>query len=180
LSNDPSENTGDKFRKQITDLINLFALLGASGRACGGGGDGIPVDRPPDRAEFAVEGADLFLCATGLEKLRETRTIVSEFGGRTELTAADVSEPDEVERLFDAAVSAFGRIDIVVNNAGIYKPARFLDYTPEVFDRIMRVNTYGVFHVMQRAVRHMLDNGAGMIVNITSTAGKWESPNQSA
>lgn len=130
--------------------------------------------------EFAVEGADLFLCATGSEKLRKTRTIVSEFGGRTELAAADVSEPDEMERLFDAAVSAFGRIDIVVNNAGVYKPAKFLDYTPEVFDRIMRVNTYGVFHVMQRAVRHMLDNGVGMIVNITSTAGKWESPNQSA
>ncbi len=122
--------------------------------------------------QFAAEGADLFLCATRMEKLQETRTSVSAFGGRAELAVADVSEPDEVERLFDAAVSAFGRIDIVVNNAGIYKAARFVDYTPEVFDRIMRVNTYGVFHVMRRAVRHMLDNGSGKIVNIASTAAK--------
>ena len=75
-------------------------------------------------------------------------------------------------------IDRIGGMDVLVNNAGIYKAARFIDYTPEDFDTVMQVNTYSVFHAMQFALRHMKAAGRGKIVNIASTAGKWESMNQ--
>ena len=81
---------------------------------------------------------------------------------------------------FAAALQALGGIDILVNNAGVYKAARLVDTTAEDFDRIMQVNVYGVFHVLQRVLRHMQERGRGKVINIASTAGKWGSMNQSA
>jgi meso-butanediol dehydrogenase/(S,S)-butanediol dehydrogenase/diacetyl reductase len=82
--------------------------------------------------------------------------------------------------MVDAALAAFGDIDILVNNAGVYKAARLVDYSAEDFDRIMQVNVYGAFHVMQLVLRHMQARQRGKVVNIASTAGKWGSMNQSA
>jgi len=78
------------------------------------------------------------------------------------------------------AVKTMGRIDVLVNNAGIYKAARLVDYTPEDFDRIMKVNLYDAFNVMQLVLRHMQARKSGKVVNIASSAGKWMSMNQSA
>ncbi len=129
---------------------------------------------------YAAEGADLFLTATRRSTLDETRALAEHQGARAVLHTADVSDRAAVTAMIDAALSAFGRIDVLVNNAGIYKAARLVDYTPEDFDRIMQVNLYGAFHVMQLVLRHMLARGRGKIVNIASTAGKWASMNQSA
>jgi meso-butanediol dehydrogenase/(S,S)-butanediol dehydrogenase/diacetyl reductase len=130
---------------------------------------------------YAAEGADLFLTATSMGKLEETRDLVAGHGGRVFLHTADVSDRDQVEAMIKSAVAAMGGIDIAVNNAGVYKAARFVDYTADEFDQVMKVNAYGVFHVMQFVLRHMLERGAGgKIVNVASTAGKWESMNQSA
>ena len=79
-----------------------------------------------------------------------------------------------------AAIAARGRIDVLVNNARVYKAARVTDYTLADFDRVMQVNLYGAFHVMQLVLRHMQANRAGKVVNIASTAGKGGSMNQSA
>ena len=129
---------------------------------------------------FAREGADLFLSATARTNLAEIEAHVGAAGRRVATGAVDVADEASVEALFAAAVEAFGGIDIVVNNAGIYTGKPFTEYTAAEFDRVMRVNAYGTFHVMQRALRHMQDRGRGKIVNIASTAGKWESPNQAA
>lgn len=129
---------------------------------------------------FAEEGADLFLVATGLPQLEAVRESVAGHGGRVTTYAADVAQRDQVETMIAAAVQAMGGLDVLVNNAGIYKAARFVDYTPEDFDRVQQVNTYGVFHAMQFALRHMAGASGGKIVNVASTAGKWESMNQGA
>lgn len=129
---------------------------------------------------YAEEGADLFLVATGLPQLEPVREAVAAQGGRITLYAADVSDRDQVETMIAAAAQSMGGLDVLVNNAGIYKAARFIDYTPEDFDRVQKVNTYGVFHAMQFALRHMQAAGGGKIVNVASTAGKWESMNQGA
>ena len=129
---------------------------------------------------FAREGADLFLSATARANLADVEAQVAATGRRVAVGAADVADAAAVEALFAAALEAFGRIDIVVNNAGVYIGKPLVDYTVAEFDRVMQVNTYGVFHVMQRALRHMQTLGRGKIVNIASTAGKWESPNQAA
>ena len=128
--------------------------------------------------QYAAEGADLFLVATGLSQLEATRDTALKHGGKVATHATDVSDRDAVETMISACVDQIGGLDVLVNNAGIYKAARFIDYTPEDFDEVMQVNTYSVFHTMQFALRHMQAAGGGKIVNIASTAGKWESMNQ--
>jgi|YNPNPStandDraft_1061719.scaffolds.fasta_scaffold00247_31 meso-butanediol dehydrogenase/(S,S)-butanediol dehydrogenase/diacetyl reductase len=129
---------------------------------------------------FAQEGADLFLCATRLETLQETRRLASGAGRKVELYPLDIADRDAVEKMVERAIAALGGIDILVNNAGVYKPSRFVDYSYEDFDRIMKVNIYGPFVLTQLVLRHMLERKKGKVVNIASTAGKWASMNQSA
>jgi len=129
---------------------------------------------------YAEEGADLFLVATNRAKLEETKTIAEARGAKVVVHAVDVSDRSAVEAMLAAAIEAFDGIDVLVNNAGVYKAARLVDTTPEDFDRIMKVNLYGAFHVMQLVLRHMQARGRGKVINIASTAGKWMSMNQSA
>lgn len=67
-----------------------------------------------------------------------------------------------------------------MNNAGVYKSAAFLQLEPEDFERLFQTNVMGCVHLMQAVIPHMVAQGAGRIVNIASTAGKWGSVNQSA
>ena len=127
---------------------------------------------------FAAEGAHLFLTATNLEKLEETRELCADSGVDLRCHGADVSDPGAAEAMFDAAAGWLDGLDIVVNNAGIYIGKPFVDYDLADLDQVMKVNVYAVFQLTQLAVRHMLRRGSGKIVNIASTAGKWESPNQ--
>lgn len=129
---------------------------------------------------YARGGADLFLTATSEANLADTQKAVAGHGGQVVCHGAEISDEAEVDAMFAAAVDALGQVDIVVNNAGVYVGRPFAEYTANEFDSVMKVNVYGVFHVMQRALRHMQEKGAGKIVNIASTAGKWESPNQAA
>ncbi len=129
---------------------------------------------------YAEEGAQLCITATDRAKLEETRALAAAQGAQVAVHVADVSDRAAVAGLVEAALGALGRIDVLVNNAGIYRAARLVDTTPEDFDRIMQVNLYGAFHVMQIVLRHMQSRGRGKVVNIASTAGKWGSMNQSA
>jgi 3-hydroxybutyrate dehydrogenase len=129
---------------------------------------------------FAREGADLLLAATSEEGLKQVATPLRSYGARVETAAVDVSNRRACFELVRHAVAAFGRLDVLVNNAGIYIARGFLDYSYEEFERIQQVNLHSVFHVMQAALPHMIDNGYGKIINVVSTAGKWASRNQSA
>ncbi len=127
---------------------------------------------------YAAEGANLFLTATNLAKLDETRALLAEDAVDVRCHAADVSDPESVEAMFKTAVEWRGGLDILVNNAGIYIGKPFLKYSLDDLDRVMKVNLNAVFQLTQLAIGHMRERGAGKIVNIASTAGKWESPNQ--
>lgn len=129
---------------------------------------------------YAEEGADLFLTATNRESLEQTQALAQVHGGRVLLHCADVADRAAVQAMVAEAVAAYGRIDTLVNNAGVYHAARLVDITPEDFDRVMQVNVYGAFHVLQLVLRQMQSQASGKVVNIASTAGKWASPNQSA
>ena len=85
---------------------------------------------------------------------------------------ADVTVAAQVQRIFDAAATAFGRVDVLVNNAGAYPFARFLDITEAEWDRVLALNLTSVFLCSQAALRLMLPRGSGKIVNIASVAGR--------
>ncbi len=129
---------------------------------------------------YADEGATLCLAATTLDGLAETRSQAEARGAEVVALAVDVADRTAVQSMVDTMVARLGGIDVLVNNAGVYHAATLLDTAPEDFDRVMQVNLYGAFHVLQLSLRQMRDQGAGKVVNIASTAGKGGSMNQSA
>lgn len=99
----------------------------------------------------------------------EVVTAAEKVGAKAILVQADVSRVDEIERLFAEALTAFGKVDIVVANAGIEKVnLPVVDVTEEDFDLLFRVNTKGPYFVMQAAARHIRDGGR--IINIASSS----------
>ena len=90
---------------------------------------------------------------------------------------ADVSKVAELQKLVDAAVKAFGRLDIMVNNAGIETRTGVLDTTEQQYDRVMDINLKSAFFGTQIAARQMLQQGdGGRIVNVTSVHEDWPMP----
>jgi NAD(P)-dependent dehydrogenase (short-subunit alcohol dehydrogenase family) len=83
--------------------------------------------------------------------------------------AGDIADPDTAQRIVEAAVEHFGRIDTLNNNAGIYIGKPFTDYTLEDFNALIAVNLAGFFHITTRAVAQMVDRGRGHIVNVSTT-----------
>jgi NAD(P)-dependent dehydrogenase (short-subunit alcohol dehydrogenase family) len=83
--------------------------------------------------------------------------------------SGDISEAQTAERLVESALDRFGRIDSLVNNAGIYIGKPFTEYTLEDYAAVTAVNLTGFFHITQRAIRQMLDQGAGHVVNVSTS-----------
>jgi NAD(P)-dependent dehydrogenase (short-subunit alcohol dehydrogenase family) len=83
--------------------------------------------------------------------------------------AGDIADPGTAQRVVDEAITRFGRIDTLINNAGIYIGKSFTDYTLEDFDALIGVNLAGFFHITTRTIKHMLDRGRGHIVNVSTT-----------
>jgi NAD(P)-dependent dehydrogenase (short-subunit alcohol dehydrogenase family) len=83
--------------------------------------------------------------------------------------AGDISEPETARRVAEQALSRFGRIDSLVNNAGIFIGKRFTDYTDADFKNMLAVNLAGFFHITQASIPVMERQGAGHVVNITTS-----------
>jgi glucose 1-dehydrogenase len=119
---------------------------------------------------FAREGASVVVDYVGTpETPRQSEAEILSFGGKTIAVAADVSRADEVQNLIERTVKEFGRIDIVINNAGIEKKAAFVDFPLEDLQKILAVNLIGPFLMSQAAARQMIRQGqGGRIINISS------------
>ena len=85
------------------------------------------------------------------------------------LVDGDIASPQTAERVVGAAVERFGRIDTLVNNAGIFIAKPFVDYSEADFSAIVAVNLAGFFHITQKAISEMLRAGSGHVVNVTAT-----------
>jgi len=81
----------------------------------------------------------------------------------------DIADPATAERVIAAALERFGRVDTVVNNAGVFVAKPFTDYTPEDYAAVAGINLSGFFHLTQLAVPHLLAQGGGHIVNVTTS-----------
>lgn len=120
---------------------------------------------------FASEGASLALVSNDVSELEQTCAALSAEGTPAVALAADVSDPEQVDRAVQAAIDRFGRIDVLVNNAGIAWEEPFLDITSENWKKIIDVNLNGMFWVAQRVAKEMAKQGGGAIVNMASTNG---------
>jgi len=83
--------------------------------------------------------------------------------------AGDIADPTTAERVVQQALERFGRIDTLVNNAGVFLAKPFTEYTAEDYAKVMAVNVDGFFHITQRAAAQMLKQGSGHIVSITTS-----------
>jgi NAD(P)-dependent dehydrogenase (short-subunit alcohol dehydrogenase family) len=81
----------------------------------------------------------------------------------------DIATADTAERVIREAIERFGRIDTLINNAGVFVSKRFTQYTDEDYDHVAGVNLGGFFHITRRAIEHMERLGGGHVVNITTT-----------
>ncbi len=102
----------------------------------------------------------------------ETVRLIAQEGGTAAVHVGDVSREADVARMVEETLARWGRIDLLVNNAGIEPSASILEMQPEVWDRVMAVNLRSVFLCTQAVGRVMRDQGSGVIVNISSIAGK--------
>jgi glucose 1-dehydrogenase len=106
---------------------------------------------------------------------------IAKLGSQSIGVAADVSKLADLQKLIDAAVSRFGRVDIMVNNAGIETRTSVLDTTEAQYEAVMRVNLKSAFFATQIVARQMIkQGGGGRIINITSVHEDWPMPGNTA
>jgi len=119
---------------------------------------------------YAEAGSHLVICSRTRGELDKLAEEIRTHGVEALVVECDVTRHEQVQHLVDAAVERFGRIDVLVNNAGMTtkKPAE--DYLPEDWERIIAVNLNGVFFVAQAVGRQMLRQGGGRIINLSSIA----------
>ena len=129
---------------------------------------------------YAAEGANLCLIATHADRLAEVAASLRLGSDRLLTIGVDVRDRAASFQAVAQTQQHFGRVDVLVNNAGVYRARAFLDYTDEDFRDMLDVNLMGVLHFMQAVLPGMQMRRHGRIVNIASTAGKWGSRNQSA
>lgn len=121
---------------------------------------------------FAREGAALVLAARRIEKLEEVAKSCRLLGAEAVTVAADVSVEADCAKIISAAIENFGRVDVLVNNAGVVD--RHLPITrcsSEWYDEICRIDQTSVFYMSKEALKYMEPRGSGSIVNISSIGG---------
>lgn len=130
--------------------------------------------------EFARHGASLGLVARGRDRLESTRREVERLGGRAVVLAGDVADPETAEQIAEMTTSAFGPIDIWVNNAMASVYSKIVEMPPEEFKRVTEVTYLGYVYGTQAALRRMLPRDRGTIVQVGSSLAYRSIPWQSA
>ncbi len=150
----------------MSPLTNKVALVTG-----GGSGIGLAVVK-----SFLENGAKVVAAGRNLDKL-QSQTAALGPKDRLLLQATDVSDKAQVSALVKSATQRFGPIDILVNNAGAnIKNRTFRELTPEVWDQLIRINLDGAFYCIHAVFPSMVERKSGVIVNISSIAGKRASP----
>ncbi len=127
---------------------------------------------------LAREGADLAICARRPDPLQEAAEAIRRETGREVLAVpADVSQPEDVRRLAAAALDRFGRVDVLVTNAGGPPPGRFLDLTPQDWEAAVQLTLMSTVRLCYEIVPAMREQGGGSIVALTSVSVKQPLPN---
>ncbi len=129
---------------------------------------------------FAAKGASLIIADVNEPSAQKVATELQTFGaGKSLGLACDITNRSDVEKLMDKVVGEFGRIDVLVNNAGICPFIDIMEMRPETWDKTIDVNLTGAFHCTQLAARHMIHRGkGGRVIFITSLSEHVTGPSQ--
>lgn len=121
---------------------------------------------------LAKEGADVIVCGRTKEQVQRVAEEIAALGRRSLAVECDVSSLADVKRMFAQIAEEFGKLHILVNNAGIIRRGTIEDHSDEDWERVMGVNLRGTYYCCREALRFMKAQRYGRIINITSVAGK--------
>jgi NAD(P)-dependent dehydrogenase (short-subunit alcohol dehydrogenase family) len=152
----------------LFDLAGQVALVTGASRGLGRAMAGA----------LARAGASLALCARGEVDLASAREELRAAGARAETFPMDVLDPRSVEAAVEAALGCFGRIDILLNDAGVNVRKPVLEISPEEWDRVIDTNLKGYFLVARAVVPQMIARGRGKVINVSSILGGVGLPSQ--
>lgn len=128
---------------------------------------------------FAKQGSTLICAGTTEEKAKDVaHQLAKEFSVPTLGIGFDVSNPQECQKAMDTLITQYGRLDILINNAGITKDNLMLRMSEEEWDLVLRTNLYSAFYLTKPALRQMLRQKYGRIINMASVVGILGNPGQ--
>ena len=120
--------------------------------------------------EAAKQGANVVLAARNIERLNQVAEVCKSFGVESLAVQTDVSKKEDCQNLVQKAIEKFGKIDVLINNAGISMRALFNEMKIEVFEQVMNINFMGTMYCTHAAINHILKQ-KGSVVGISSIAG---------
>ena len=153
--------------KQMQDQVVLIT----------GGGSGIGRQAA---LLMAREGAQVVVAGRRENRLLETVAMIRAGGGRGDYRVMNMRDENSLDRAIADLLEVYGRIDVLVNNAGYSKEAPFLELSEETWQDILQVNLLAPVHCMRLVLPGMLERGSGAIVNVASAAGQRGLPNSTA
>ena len=129
---------------------------------------------------LAKEGANIIIASRNESEIKETMDKLKEMGSKSLAIQADVRSEEDVRRLISMTIDKCGRLDILINNAGVAYKKKLEDTTLEEYDQIMDTNLKGVFLCTKYAIPYIRESNNGKIINISSVGGLHGLPNFSA
>ena len=120
---------------------------------------------------FAKEGAKVAITGRTAEKLEEVCNEINEIGGKAIFKIGDVSKREDMDNVVNTAMNEFGKIDILINNAGVNKDALVTKMTKEQWNGVIEVDLTGAFNCIQAVADLMIKQGSGVIINASSISG---------
>jgi NAD(P)-dependent dehydrogenase (short-subunit alcohol dehydrogenase family) len=150
--------------KSPAELFSLkgkvAVVIGGTGELCGAMAEG-----------FAAAGATVAIVGRDAAKAKVRLDKISKDGGKSEFFPCDTTSKAGLQKLLADVIAKFGRVDILVNGAGVNSPTPFFDITEEEFEKIITVNLKGLLLACQIFGKHMVEQKSGSIVNLGSASG---------